>query len=733
MAIFNPAPPDVNPPSEFLGPHFTGHAVSQSEPFRPGKSALDFVGQGIEGGANVLDLSIKRGLRDTIYKDVDQQRDQFTDALQKINSQVDTGVIPAPVQSNNGPTTGSVLDNQPQNNIPAGVANGVAKIKQLQLAANNGSARINDTMYAAQTLSIAKRLRAQYPGQREFIDQEVSKASGLPVANAYYQNLMQDINQKLTQLGRRRDDVGHMMMSNMDVPNMDKYLVMRANGDKNYPGDAYVLHQINSWKNLQSTIKIDSARRADAKFDQEDIKTHDTQSVTKGLNDMVYHFIDDNLQLSGTPDLRSLLNYMSDYQAGRVTGPDNSDAVFQQRAQQLQVYRNYIFQHAQKFASSYSPTVGEDQVQKIISSAMTPIDTYIKLADDKNAGPSVFHFRQVAAMKADDQYNWLVSKDKGQISRQLLTARGILGQQAFPQFVQNVLSDGADKAFSDLFHQEAMSSVAPFTDERGNPIPRYLNDAIQHAKAVSTPSHPIPPEYYGSIVNWVNTVADPNLPEAAKDRIIDWAFNPKNIGVLDNLKMEYKDPNTGVWVPGKYRAFNIMTSPKITQSIALTARDHPQNWIEYQNWVESSFGSLFRSDLQTLNGALKSAPKGIHVAYNDVSHTFSIVDVDGRDISNQPKYMGMANRENPWARVALEALDRLDGKDTGGGIRNLNTMMMYNPHGEGDTEQYLLGLVQTVLHDDPNNFVAMMMGKALVQTRNPDMSPDEINEKFLKQ
>lgn len=731
MAIFNPAPPDVNPPAEFLGPHFTGHAVSQSEPFRPGKSALGFLGEGIEGAADTLDLSIKRGLRDTIYKDVDQQRDQFTDALQKINSQVDTGVIPAPVQSSNGPTNG-ILDNQPQNNIPAGVANGVAKIKQLQLAANNGSTRINDTMYAAQTLAIAKRLRAQYPGHREFIDQEVSKASGLPVANAYYQNLMQDINQKLTMLGRRKDDVGHMMMNNMGVPNMDKYLVMRANGDKNYPGDAYVLHQINSWKNLQDTIKIDSARRADAKFDQEDIKTHDTQSVTSGLNNLIYHFVDDNIQLSGVPDLRSLLNYMSDYQAGKVTGPDNSDAVFQQRAQQLQVYRNYIFQHAQKFASSYAPTVGEDNLQKIISSAMTPIDTYVKLADDKNSGPGVYHLHQIAAMKADDQYNWLVSKDRGQISRMELTARGILGEQGYAAFIQNSLATGQDKVFAPLFNQEALASVAPFTDERGNPIPRYLNDAIQHAKAVSTPSHPVPPEYYGNIIGWINHVADPNIPEIAKDRMIDWAFNPKNIGIIDKLKMEYRDPNTGNWVPGKYRAFNIMTSPKITQAIALTAKDHPQNWIEYQNWVESSFNSLFRSDLQTLNSALKNA-HGVHVAFNDVSNTFSIVTNDGRDIRNQPKYLGPGNYQYPWAYAALEALDRLNGAHDGGGIRNLNTVMKYDPQGEGDTGKYLLSLVQNILHTDPNNFAALMMGRALVQTKNPDMSQDDINEKFLKQ
>lgn len=732
MAVFDPIPPAENPP-EFTSSRYSRivPSVSQSEPYNPGIHSKDYIGEVAGAVPKALDLSLKRGLRDTIYDKVDQQRDQFTDALGKINSQIDTGTIAAPVQG-----TPSLLDSQPEANIPAGLANGLDRIKRLQLAQTQGSARINDTMYAANTLSIAKQLRAQYPGQRDFIDQQVSQASGIPVANAYYRSLIQDINGKLTQLGRRKDDVGRLMMNNLEVPGMDKLLVMRAQGDNNYPGDAFALHQISSWKQLQGTIKIDAAKRAEAKYDQTDIKQHDTQSVTKGLNDLVFHFVDNNLQLSGMPDLRSIINYMNDYQAGRVQGQANSDAYFQQREQQLQVYRNYIYQHAQKFASSYAPTVGEEDVQKIITNAMVPIDTYIKLANDKNAGPAYYHLHQLAAMKGDDQYNWLVSKDKGQTSRQLLVARGILGEQGYANVIQSMLIHGQDKPFADLFSQEALSSVAPMTDERGNPIPRYMTDAIQHAKDVSTPSHPITQDYYGSVFNWVTNLANPSVPEVAKDRMIDWAFNPKNIGILDKLKMEYRDPNTGQEVPGKYRAFNIMTSPKITAAIAQSAKSQPKLWEEYQNWTESSFNSLFRNDLATLNNAMKDG-KGFHISFDDTTNQFAIVDGEGRNVAGNPKYKYLEmgpNYTHPntgWYNVAQGTLSRINGSRTGGGLSNLANMMKHDPQGKANTHQYLLGLVQNILHDDPDNFAAQMMGVAIIQSQNPAMSPQDIVNKLL--
>ena len=83
----------------------------------------------------------------------------------------------------------------------------------------------------ADTSPTAKQLRAQYPGYREYIDQKVSEASGLPVANAYYKNLMQDINHQLMQIaGGNKDPIEALVMKNLDVPGITEPGIVHRHG-----------------------------------------------------------------------------------------------------------------------------------------------------------------------------------------------------------------------------------------------------------------------------------------------------------------------------------------------------------------------------------------------------------------------------------------------------------------------------------------------------------------------
>jgi len=52
--------------------------------------------------------------------------------------------------------------------------------------------------------ALAKRLRSQYPGSVDFIDgSDIIKFSGVDPANAFYQNLLQDINRGLANTKNR--------------------------------------------------------------------------------------------------------------------------------------------------------------------------------------------------------------------------------------------------------------------------------------------------------------------------------------------------------------------------------------------------------------------------------------------------------------------------------------------------------------------------------------------------
>lgn len=721
MSSFDPSPGQPNDPN-YIG---YSRVTAQPEANQAGKIALTTAGEGIAGTVALGDELIKGHIHDTAYAQVDKERDQFTQGLQAIKGQLDNN-IPAAVATPGGSTTGSWLDSNDstdQPDLPAGLESGLSRIQQLTLAKQQGSMKINDTQYAMNTLGVAKQLRAQFPGYRDYIDDEVSKASGLPVANSYYQNLMMDINRQLVQQGQKKDSQGDLMVWGMKegVPHMDTYIDQRTSQDPKYPGDAFVRRQINSWTTLKVQQGIDAAQRAESKDDRNTQVDKTTQGLTGNLNDLVFHHIQDNLALSGMPDLRSVLTYMDAVKAGKI---QTNDAEVQQRTQQLQAYRNYIYQEGLKMGQGPATLLGGKTVIDSVNAALAPIDGYIALANDKDSGSAFFHLHQNQAIKEDDVNRWLVSHDTGALSRQMMTARTILGEQYFPDWIRSMLQNGADKPYADLFNQEALNSISPINDKRGQPIQRYMVDAIQHGKAAN-----VPEAYNGDVVSWINKVTDPQLPMAGKDKLVDWAFNPKNTGILDEFKMDYRDPNTGQVVDGKYRAFNIMTSPTVTKSIAETARVHPENYQKFQNWSESSFASLYRSDLQTLDQITQKPYLNAHFAFNDVTNQFSLVDNNGKPVQRNDRLPALQYPNQKYLSGALDILDRVNG-----GIANLSNVQKYNPQGQGSdasTAKYLLNTVGTLLQSNPNNMAAQAMGRAILKAKDPQATNDDLDKRLL--
>src|SRR6185369_7498559 len=155
---------------------------------------------------------------------------------------------------------------------------------------------------------------------------------------------------------------------------------------------------------------------------------------------------------------------------------------------QLTAYRQHLYQEARKVATDATPDIGTKKAEEIINGSLAPIDAYITLASNKEVGAAFYPLRQAAAIKDDDTRNWLISKDKGAVSRQLMTARGILGEQGFTWYLPSMIAQGADKPFTGLFEQEALNAVAPVYNEKGEVASaRTIVDAVKHAKDVKLP------------------------------------------------------------------------------------------------------------------------------------------------------------------------------------------------------------------------------------------------------
>lgn len=736
-AVFNP---QVQPTQD---PNYLGYAkvVDAPAPDQSSALAISTSANLLEGSVHAIDTSIKKGIENEATKLIDPERDKMTAALEQTKK--DT-VTPAPVQTVSGSTTGSLLDanaSMDAPEVPDGLQQGLDRISQLKDAQK--AAKINDTQYSGNVLAIAKQLRAQYGGgYREYIDEQVSKISGLPVANAYYKNLMEDINRQLVQAQGQGNKIEGLYLKNLDVPNIQQFWAGYKSGQ--IPESTFI-GKIADWQNLQTQYKIDASKRAEEKDNRDLAVKNTTSRFTTLASNEVNLGLQDVTTLGGGTSAAFLIKQIEDAAAGKN---NLTSAELDQRRTQLagitQAQGRALWVRAHTpgpDGSTVASIIGEDGVKAIINNVMIPMTASVEYAKDKDSSPIYLTARQNEAILNQDKNKFLINKDTGPAARQIQTVRSILGDQYFPTFMSNFMSTGADGPFKDLLTQNALDAIEPIKDIRGNSQPKVMKDAIQHGKSVGATSES---GYVGSVVGLVSNLADPKMPLQAKDAMIRWAYDPKNIGRLDELKIDYRDPNTGEMVPGKYRAFNILSAPAITASVAETAKIHPENYVKYQGTLEREFASLFRTDIQNLNNVIEASkndvkvvdgqtyknPFEIHYSWNDKTNELGLVDKNNRPLNRDSQiFRDMSVRTPHSAGVVRGAFDILDRVN--GGLKNLANVQEMNPQGAGDTTQYVFQALK-----DSNFRPGQLSGttdamKAMFKSRNPDATNEDI-DKLLK-
>jgi hypothetical protein len=295
--LLNPQDAPTNDPNYLR----YAHVVEAPSPNVSTKIGLETAAAGLDTSLTAVDTSIKKGIQDATYKAVDPIRDAWTAGLEQTKASLDSGVIPAPVQGAAGTKVsdgkGSLFDanaSMDDTELPAGLESGLDRIRSLAEAKAAGSPRLNDTQYAKDTLSVAKQLRSTYGvGYRDYIDSEVSKASGLPVANSYAQNLLQDINHQLSQVKTAKDDVLTTAMKNLDIPGMtdptgkgNGYLDRYKRGDPDMPATK-LLGIIGDHQAQESTLKLNALKAAEKDRQTDQGIKDGTKTLTTDLNNEV--------------------------------------------------------------------------------------------------------------------------------------------------------------------------------------------------------------------------------------------------------------------------------------------------------------------------------------------------------------------------------------------------------------------------------------------------------------
>jgi hypothetical protein len=600
MAVFNPQEP-TNDPNYLQYSHGIsgGYGVDKSKGI-----ALETVGTGIEGAVSIADTGVKDYLKDKVRGTVEKERTDYTNYLETLKQVAQTNTIPGAGDGD------SLMDANASMDVPDGLQAGLDRSSKYGAASATGN-KINDTLYTARLASEASGLRSTWSGYKDYIDEQFHKYSGMDPANAYYKNLMQDINT----LAAKTDKSGAQAIINGavtagDVPNADKIWSLHK---AKLMSDEEAIHQIFQARAAKATATALETARTARKGDRDDTAAVATRDFSQEFSSTIMGDMALIQVGTGGQTLQGQVNWLTQ----QSQNPDKADpkqiqqVVTGLNATYDKLYNDGLARAAERDKTGQSYIIrmgGIDKVKGEIEGNLSGLKQYITSVNHQQWGLGTYIQRQMAAQSQGDQRDLLQDPDMRKTKA---------FSDAFPTFADTFVKAGLvgniPEKLSNYFNKfriEAASNPDPSTppptmkktfddiDQRlGNMknadgTPKYTSQDVAKLK---TEAFNIP-----------KTIADPKAPIELKANIARYAFNPENIGILQKIKMDYTDPNTGKYIPGKYSAFQRMTSQdqidnldKIRKSSAVP--DGPQIWDNAKNWTQTEFMKLVREDIANLN------------------------------------------------------------------------------------------------------------------------------------
>lgn len=673
MAVFNPNVPDMQDPN-YLN---WSHPISDVPANRTAGAAFETAGKGLELAVNATDAVLKKNIDNQIYEQTDKIRDAYTSQLESLR-----GSTPAQ----------DLVGSQKPENLPLSLQSGLQSVDNLVAAKANG--KINDTYYTQQLNSMVKGIRAEYPGYRSYIDEKVSSVTGMNPANAYYKNLMEDVNAAQTAAGDERKQIQAMIRQNVELPNMPMIAQLYDSGKLDKYG---VMTYINKYQGMMYNFKMLQTQREASKGNRDELAADATRDFTVESNGYVQNALE-TLQIgTGTQTIQGAQKFLNTM----AQDPTKVDPVqIQQVVTALRAKRDELTMFLKRRANeldgtgqSFASRMGGGQkVDEAISSSVSVLDSYIDSINNKNFGIGTAMQRQVQAINDKTQSDLLQHKDAGDFVQKVQALNSIAPQYA-DVFMKSGLLANIDKKLGAWLQEnrvDAATQPSFLSTGKVTTLKQQLDNA--DSKKISTNSRA-----YNNLFEIPKTIADPQAPDSVKKNVAMYAFSPENYGILDRIKMDYYDPSTKQFIPGKYSIYNRMTSPDITESMYKLKQKDPDGtklWSWYSQWSENEFGKLFRADVATLNDMKDYRTK---FYWDNENKRLGVLDQNNKpltsDVARSVPSLGLALRITNRLNSGLTNLRNVQEKD---GV-DVNTYLLQTLHSIGLDKEVVKDLSTAIL------------------------------------
>ena len=598
MAVFNPEFQDSRLQEYTRFSHPIGDIPADQSGLLAGKAkaaTIGTIGSAIEDTTKVAENIDQDVIKDKVRTGVETQRDAFTKSLVGIrdmqaNGEDASGAIKA---------TGLTLAQNDQPDVPAGLSNGLDRAETLGTAAAQGGGKANDTLYTGALNSLAKQLRSEYPGHKDFIDEQIAKVSGKNPANAYMDNLLTDINRNATGKDVYANKLLSMGFQYYGDPAVRTAMnAVRAklpgameNLEKSVYGRASIDNDLATW---QAQHTQDAGKRADdTELAGRQADVFSSKIVNRNFNQV--------LDIPGFTKPSMLSQLVQDSLEGKITlTSQQKEGLLQGLQAARTTTANQLDYELQN--NGITTRAGTEATSRIKKDKLAYFDRQIENITNDKWGLTGEMRRRTDGMNNEIGYQ-LLSRDPQLGMVKFLNDQG---GQAFANVIASKMLTSDYLGRLQNFVGETKYRASLSDDVRQDGVPKSMYSDIAAAQKANAQikangGKPVTDRVYDDLVenaDLILTAQNMGKPEIAKE-VVNYTFDlKKNEHIVDLFGRDYKDDKGNVH-KGKFAVYDALSKPAIVDAVwNLKDRD---SWNKVRNWQETSFKSLFGEEVKQLN------------------------------------------------------------------------------------------------------------------------------------
>lgn len=595
MAQFNPTVPPTSDPNYLR--------LSQGYKDETAEVALKGLGTLVGEGIKAADTLTKQGLQQEIWDKINPIREEETAKLLLGRGMAQS----QPGANETGTDTPlDILGYQEEKTVPESVKDRVAQIRELTNARANG--KPSATEYQMRLNAVAKELRAQYPGYREYIDNQVSNIVGGDPANKAITSLMGDIAAAQSGTNAEKNKVlSFLLREGEGLPDLEEAVKKVQLGQWRME-DA--VRYVTPKQVMEYKYKLGTLQHTAASQNRERKQWSASEAIESDVDNQtaltMRSIIISNKE--GMPKtMGEAMDLAEKASRGEIEIPSNKAVEMGLAIQAaIRTERQKLINKYAKDGLHTSLSGGMGELIQKVDNKLKPLLDWSKTISDKQFDLATLTASLADAKVSDVNYGVLSTKELGARLAFLRAFKDVApawGMTISKEFLKADMDVHLGKFLEDDLVRMYTRNAGVTPDGARSDDPRNVNDLMKRMKEAGRRGRVRETDLAkGSQIvldNAVYAITDTKQPERFRVAAIKSLFSGDGRELINtHFKPDGVDPQTGRPMSGQWAAFNRLTQSGVTRAVKELDTKNPGLWNMYQNWVENTFAnSVFKREL----------------------------------------------------------------------------------------------------------------------------------------